>query len=48
VEGLSLLDMIQQGWVATCPLILFSLVTVSIVFERFWSADSRHSLQRLT
>ena len=29
--------MIQQGWLATYPLILFSLVTVTIIFERLWS-----------
>ncbi|MBI4517398.1 MAG: MotA/TolQ/ExbB proton channel family protein [Deltaproteobacteria bacterium] len=29
--------MIQQGWLATYPLIVFSLVTVTIIFERLWS-----------
>jgi biopolymer transport protein ExbB len=37
VEGLSVLDMIQTGWIATYPLILFSVVTLSIVLERVWS-----------
>jgi biopolymer transport protein ExbB len=37
VEGLSILDMINMGWLATYPLILFSIVTVSIVLERAWS-----------
>jgi biopolymer transport protein ExbB len=37
VEGLSVLDMIQQGWIATYPLIFFSLMTVTIIFERLWS-----------
>jgi len=37
VEGLSVLDMIQTGWVATYPLILFSMVTLSIILERAWS-----------
>jgi len=37
VEGLSILDMIHQGALATYPLLLFSVVTVSIVFERFWA-----------
>jgi biopolymer transport protein ExbB len=37
VEGLSILDMIQTGWVATYPLILFSVITLSIVLERTWS-----------
>lgn len=34
---LSILDMIQQGWLATYPLIAFSMVTVSVIFERLWS-----------
>jgi biopolymer transport protein ExbB len=29
--------MIQTGWVATYPLILFSMVTLSIILERAWS-----------
>jgi len=37
VEGLSVLEMIHQGALATYPLIVFSIVTVSIVFERLWS-----------
>jgi len=37
VEGLSVLDMIQTGWIATYPLILFSMVTMSIILERAWS-----------
>jgi len=37
VEGLSVLDMIQTGWIATYPLILFSVVTLSIILERAWS-----------
>jgi biopolymer transport protein ExbB len=37
VEGLSILDMIQRGALATYPLIAFSVLTVSIVFERLWS-----------
>jgi biopolymer transport protein ExbB len=37
VEGLSILEMIHRGALATYPLILFSVVTVSIVFERFWA-----------
>ncbi len=37
MEGLSVLDMIQQGWLATYPLILMSVATVSIVCERLWS-----------
>ena len=37
MEGLSVLDMIRTGWLATYPLIVFSMVTVSIVLERTWS-----------
>ncbi len=37
MEGLSVLEMIHQGALATYPLILFSIVTVTIVFERLWS-----------
>lgn len=37
MEGLSVLEMIHRGALATYPLILFSVVTVSIVFERFWA-----------
>lgn len=37
MEGLSILDMIHMGWIATYPLLLFSVVTVSIVLERAWS-----------
>lgn len=37
MESLSVLQMIQQGALATYPLIAFSVVTVSIVFERLWA-----------
>lgn len=37
MEGLSVLEMIHSGWIATYPLIAFSVVTVSIIFERIWS-----------
>ena len=37
MEGLSILDMIQTGWIATYPLLLFSMVTLSIILERAWS-----------
>ena len=37
MEGLSVLEMIRNGALATYPLIAFSIVTVSIVFERLWS-----------
>jgi biopolymer transport protein ExbB len=34
---LSLYDLIQQGWYATYPLILFSVFMVGIVLDRFWT-----------
>jgi biopolymer transport protein ExbB len=34
---LSLLRMIQQGWLATYPLILFSIVSLTVIAERLWS-----------
>lgn len=37
MEGLSVLDMIQQGWIATYPLLAFSVATVTIILERAWS-----------
>ena len=37
MEGLSILDMIQTGWLATYPLIVFSVLTMSIILERLWS-----------
>lgn len=35
--GFSVLDMIQQGWIATYPLLLFSVATVTIILERAWA-----------
>lgn len=37
MEGLSVLEMIQSGWISTYPLIAFSVITVSIIGERIWS-----------
>jgi len=37
VEGLSVLDMIHQGALATYPLILMSVAAISIICERLWS-----------
>jgi biopolymer transport protein ExbB len=36
VAGISVIDLIHQGWYATYPLILFSIVVTSIVIERVW------------
>jgi len=37
MESLSIMDMINQGWLATYPLIVFSVAVVSIIFERLWA-----------
>jgi biopolymer transport protein ExbB/TolQ len=37
VEGLSVLDMIQQGWYITYPLIVMSVITITIIGERLWA-----------
>ena len=35
--NINLVDLIQQGWYATYPLIFFSVVMVSILIERLWT-----------
>jgi biopolymer transport protein ExbB/biopolymer transport protein TolQ len=35
--NINLIDLIHQGWYATYPLILFSVVVMSVVIERLWS-----------
>jgi biopolymer transport protein ExbB len=35
--NINLIDLIHQGWYATYPLILFSVVMMSIVIERMWT-----------
>ena len=35
--NINLIDLIRQGWYATYPLLLFSVVVMSIVMERLWS-----------
>lgn len=37
MESMSIMNMINQGWLATYPLILFSVAVVSIIFERLWA-----------
>ena len=37
MENMSVLDMVQAGWIATYPLIIFSVAVVTIIFERLWS-----------
>jgi biopolymer transport protein ExbB len=36
-EGLDLIDIIHKGAIATYPLILLSIISVAVVFERLWS-----------
>jgi biopolymer transport protein ExbB len=36
-QGLDLIDIIHKGAIATYPLILLSIVSVAVVFERLWS-----------
>jgi len=35
--NINLIDLIQQGWYATYPLIFFSIIMTSIVIERLWT-----------
>ena len=37
MESMSIMSMINQGWLATYPLIVFSVAVVSIIFERLWA-----------
>ncbi len=36
-QGLDLVSIINQGAIATYPLILLSIISVAVVFERLWS-----------
>lgn len=36
-QGLNLIEIIHKGAIATYPLILLSIVSVAVVFERLWS-----------
>jgi len=35
--GISVLDMIQQGWYITYPLIIISIITITVICERLWA-----------
>lgn len=35
--NISIMDLIHQGWYATYPLIVFSVITLSILIERLWT-----------
>jgi biopolymer transport protein ExbB len=37
VESLNMLQMIQQGWMATYPLILMSIISLTVIGERLWA-----------
>ena len=43
-QGLDLLDIIQKGAIATYPLILMSVISVTVVLERLWSLKNISSL----
>jgi len=43
-QGLDLLAIINQGAIATYPLILLSIVSVTVVFERFWSLRNLNAI----
>jgi biopolymer transport protein ExbB len=36
VESLNMLEMIQQGWMATYPLIIMSIISLTVIAERLW------------
>ena len=36
-QGLDLIDIIRKGAIATYPLILLSIISLTVVFERLWS-----------
>jgi biopolymer transport protein ExbB len=39
-QGLDLIEIIHKGAIATYPLILMSIISVAVVFERLWSLRS--------
>jgi biopolymer transport protein ExbB len=43
-QGLDLIAIIQQGAIATYPLILLSIISVTVVFERLWSLRNLSSV----
>src|SRR5512135_1309891 len=36
-QGLDIIDIIHKGAIATYPLILLSIISLTVVFERLWS-----------
>jgi biopolymer transport protein ExbB len=43
-QGLDLLDIIHKGAIATYPLILLSVISVTVVLERLWSLKNLSSI----
>jgi biopolymer transport protein ExbB len=43
-QGLDLVSIINQGAIATYPLILLSIISVAVVFERLWSLRNLSSM----
>jgi biopolymer transport protein ExbB len=43
-QGLDLIDIIHKGAIATYPLILLSIISVTVVLERFWSLKNMGSV----
>jgi biopolymer transport protein ExbB/TolQ len=43
-QGLDLIAIINQGAIATYPLILLSIISVTVVFERLWSLRNLNSM----
>ena len=37
MENMNVLDMIRQGWLATYPLIVLSVVSLTVIGERLWA-----------
>ncbi len=46
MESLNLIELIQQGWIATYPLILFSIIMVAILGERMFALSGVASATR--
>ncbi|KAB2832027.1 MAG: MotA/TolQ/ExbB proton channel family protein [Candidatus Dadabacteria bacterium] len=46
MQSLNLIELIQQGWIATYPLILFSVVMVAILGERMFALSGVASATR--
>jgi biopolymer transport protein ExbB len=43
-QGLDLIEIIHKGAIATYPLILMSIISVTVIFERLWSLKSISSV----